>query len=458
MNSMQKIITACSVWCIMVTIIFGKIPPISEKEAFEIGVKAYIYAYPLVIMTVTQQAMTYRGISNKFVNIPTFPTYTFKNIVRPNVDTLYSFAWLDLSQEPLILSVPDTQGRYYLMELMDAWTNVFASLGKRTTGTKAQHFALVGPFWEGTLPQDIKKIKAPTSMVLILGRTQTNGKDDYTFVHQIQIHYTLTSLPEWDRSLITTSSCTFWGSALSQQVAPVDKVAQMDVQTFYTVFTQALKNNPPQKQDCQILTELKKIGIEPGKDFEHTTLSSNIMSSLNKAMKEAQKTIAQKKDTIKTTNGWAMIFDIGTYGTDYLMRALIAQMGIGANLPQDALYPTAFIDSKGRPLNGAYNYVIHFDKDKLPPVNAFWSITLYNSKNFLVKNSIERYAIGDRDNFQLNQDGSLDIYIQHKTPGKDKELNWLPAPAADFNLTMRLYWPKKSVLNKKWDPPAITRI
>ena len=424
---------------------------ISQQEAFDSGVKAYIYAYPLVLMKVTREA---QDTHNNFVHISVFPTDTFKDIVRPNVDTLYSFAWLDLSQGPLILSVPNTHGRYYLIELMDAWTNVFGSIGKRTTGTKAQDFAIVAHGWKGTLPKGIKKVEAPTSMVLMLARTQTNGKDDYSFVRKIQAGYKLTPLG----SEYTPEKKVSYGTAIGNKEAPVDQVAQMDAKNFYTVFAQMLKDNSPQPQDAPLLTELKKIGIEPGKDFASSEISDEIMNALDKAIPAAKRKISKKRDIIKTINGWSMMFDIGTYGTDYLLRAMIAQMGIGANLPEDALYPTAFVDSEGHQLTGKYKYIMHFNKDQIPPVNAFWSVTMYNAQSFLVKNSLDRYALGDRDHIRFNKDGSLDMYIQHESPGKDKESNWLPAPVDSFNVTMRLYWPKESVLDGTWHPPAIRRV
>jgi hypothetical protein len=413
----------------------------------------YIYAYPLVIMGITQNMMTHNGnYINTFVHISEFPTYAFKDIVRPNVDTLYSFAWLDLSAEPITLSVPATQGRYYLMELMDAWTNVFASLGKRTTGTNAQEFIIVGPQWHGEVPPSIKKIQAPTNMVLILARTQIQDKHDYAAGHKVQTGYHLT-LFEQNRSPKTV----LVESAIGTYKAPVDQVTEMDVEDFYLIFSQVLRHNPPAPADGPILALLKTIGIEPGNDFDVRKLAQHVVQEMRAAKNGALEQMAAKKDTVKRVHGWGMMFDIGTYGTDYLTRAMVAQIGIGANLPEDALYPTAFVDADGNPLIGTHNYVIHFDNNKLPPVRAFWSITMYNTQGFLIKNSLHRYALGDRDNLVFNADGSLDIFIQHASPGNDNEANWLPAPEGAFNVTMRLYWPQESVLQGAWSPPAIEK-
>jgi hypothetical protein len=388
------------------------------------------------------------------MNMLKFPDDTFKNIVRPNVDTLYSSAWLNVSKEPIILSVPDTHDRYYLLEFMDAWTNVFASIGKRTTGTSAQNFAIVGPFFNGKLPKRMKIIKLPTNFAWILGRIQTNGKKDYKFVNDIQNKLRLTPLSRWPNDQNNNIDLSMMSL---QKKSPEAEVIKLNAKKFYTIFAKALKLNPPANIDSDILKDLKRIGIEQGKDFDQEKVPQEIMNYLNVAMKKAINLINGKINSIgKIVNGWDIALDIGKYGKDYLKRAIVAKIGIGANLPEDAVYPTAFKDSLGNILNGKKNYVIHFDKDDLPPTtNAFWSITLYNQSSFLVPNSINRYALGDRDDIKFNDDGSLDIYIQNKPPEKNFTSNWLPAPTGNFNLTMRIYWPKKSVINGTWAPPKI---
>lgn len=410
---------------------------IHKKEALENATRAYLYAYPLVLMGITQKAMTQNGAKvNHFVHISEFPTDTFKDIVRPNVDTLYSFAWLDLTAGPLVLSVPDTHGRYYLMELMDAWTNVFASLGKRTTGTQAQNFILVGPSWSGPVPDDSAVIYAPTAMVLILARTQTNGKADYAFVHEIQKGYTLAPLGGGINKALPAVE-----SALGGQMAPVDQVAALDIREFYALFTTLLKTNPPALADGSMPDLFKRLNT----------------AQLQQGKERAFKRMAGNIHNFTPVNGWRIMLDIGTYGTHYLTRAMVAQLGIGANIPADAVYPTAFEDEQGMLLTGKNKYVMHFDKGQLPPVKAFWSITLYNAESFLVQNALGRYALGDRDKLHFNNDGSLDIFIQHENPGPGKESNWLPAPDNEFSVTMRLYWPEERVLNGTWAPPGIKK-
>ncbi len=420
---------------------------------------AYIFAYPLVLVEVTKNSMTsaYAPI-NQFAHLAAFPDERFTAIVRPNVDTLYSNAWLDLEKEPVVLTVPDTRGRYYLLEMLDAWTNVFASVGKRTTGTRQQQFLLVGPSWKGTVPDSLQKIQAPTNTVWILGRTQTNGKKDYDYVHSLQKGYTLTPLNEW-RKKPRVQKTYAPSSNVRLQKAPVDIVAAMDAKTFFQTFAHALKTNPPSYADGDMMNTLKNLGIEPGNDFDAVRVSSEEQTCLEEGMRAAQKEIeTASKNFGKIKNGWRLLYGIGTYGTDYLTRAVVAYVGIGANLPDDAIYPTTFVDNEGNLLDGHHAYVLHFKASEIPPVNAFWSVTLYDDRSFLVGNELKRYGLGDRDPLQFNKDGSLDIFIQHTNPGKEKESNWLPAPLGPFNLSMRLYWPKKDVLDGKWLPPAVKKV
>ncbi len=437
---------------------------ISYKKALDIGKRAYIYAYPLVTMVVTRDIMTDNGkLTNKFTHVSKFPDYTFKDIVRPNVDTAYSFAWLDLSRGPVLLSVPETEGRYYLIQCLDAWTNVFASIGKRTTGTHAQQYLFVGPNFDGTVPAGMHTVESPTNMVLLLGRTQVNGKADYAAVKKIQQGYTLTRVAAMDGAQrtdltsLTTSDRGNVKTALNKSKVPVDVVDALNAYDFFTLFARELKNNPSAPRDKAMVADLKNIGIIIWQEFDPACLGAKT-NVLDGARLAAQKEIIHKKDNLPRVNGWGVMRNIGIYFAHYLTRAMVAHIGIGANVPEDALYPTAFVDGNGNILTGKNKYVIHFDKGQLPPANAFWSITLYNSESFLVKNELNRYALGDRDKLAFNADGSLDIYIQHNSPGKEKESNWLPAPEGEFNVTMRIYWPQESVIDGSWNPPALNKI
>jgi hypothetical protein len=436
---------------------------VTADEAEKIAVDAYIYGYPLVLMDVTKKVTTNvpkvegkRAPVNQLCHLRAFPDYTFTDVVSPNADTLYSFAWLDLAGEPIVLSVPDLGERYYLMPLLDAWTNVFASPGKRTTGNRRGDFAIVGPGWNGNLPAGIQEIKSPTNMVWLIGRTQTDGKDDYANVHGIQDHYVLTPLSALGK-LYTPPANVPVEPGIDMSTPPADQVARMDAAAFFARLNALMKDNPPAAADENALKRFAAIGLKPGKPFDLKSHETAIARGLEQGVRNAQaKIVAEaRKPHGKIVNGWQVLNNTGSYGIAYLWRAVVALIGLGANLPEDAIYPRATTDVAGQPLTGAHRYVIRFPKGQLPPVGAFWSLTVYNAKQTFVQNPLDRYAIGDRDKLKFNDDGSLSLYIQHDSPGKDKESNWLPAPADSFNLIMRLYWPKKDVVDGTWKMPPI---
>jgi hypothetical protein len=439
---------------------------VSADQAAEIAVEAYAFGYPLVLMDVTRQMMTavpkagaLKAPVNQFIHVREFPDPTFTDVVSPNADTLYSTAWLDLTKEPIILSVPDVGKRYYLMEMLDAWTNVFAAPGTRTTGNGRGDFAIVGPQWKGTLPAGVKEIKSPTNMVWLLGRTQTNGKEDYAAVRAIQDQYKLTPLSAWGKDYKPPDNAPV-AAGIDVKTPPVEQVAKMDAATFYARLNTLMKDNPPANADASAVNSIAAIGVAPGTTFDLKSLDPAVAKSVEGSVKTAQaKIVAEaRKPHGKKVNGWDVMTNLGRYGTDYLFRSVVAIVGLGANLPEDAIYPRATEDTDGQPLTGANSYVVHFPKGQLPPVNAFWSLTMYNSKQFFVQNPINRYAIGDRDKLKFNDDGSLTINIQHESPGKEKESNWLPAPADQFNMFMRLYWPKKEIEDGAWKMPGVERV
>jgi len=438
-----------------------------EKEGLEGGVEAVAYGFPLVIMDATRQKISNVATAgpsaapvNQFANMPQFPDASFKDVVRANVDTLYSSAWLELSKEPIVLSVPDTNGRYYLMPMLDAWTNIFASPGKRTTGTKAGHFAITGPSWTGTLPAGVQQLKSPTNMVWIIGRTQTNGPKDYAAVQAIQKQYKLTPLSAFGKPYTPPAGVV--DPTVDMKLAPVEAVAKMSTATFFTTLAALMKDNPPPAADAPMLAKLAKIGIVPGEKFNPAKLDPAVAKGLEKALPVAlEKLTTASKGLGTTSNGWRdPPKTLGDWGTDYGTRAVIALVGLGANLPADAVYPSAYVDGEGRALNGANRYVLHFAKGGEPPVRAFGSVTMYDPDSFFVANPINRYAVSSWMPFKRNADGSLDLYIQKDSPGKDKEANWLPAPASDFNLTMRMYWPNDkapSIVDGTWKPPGLKK-
>jgi hypothetical protein len=449
---------------------------ITEQEAHAIGVNAYIYFYPLVTMDVTRKQFTNiepgkelgKGPMNMFNNVPEYPPANFKGVVRPNFDTLYSIAYLDLTKEPAVVSAPDTNGRYYLLPMLDMWSDVFASPGWRTTGTQAVNFLVTPPGWrpdlrdkfidEFKLPRETQRIDAPTPYVWIIGRTKTDGPPDYDAVHKIQAGFKVTLLSDWGKSSKPIQATI--DPSVDMKTPPKIQVDTMPAGKYFAYAAELLKLQPPHITDEPIVAQMRRIGIELGKSFDIDKVPPAVQKALESAPEEAQKLMQWKIPTLaRVANGWSLNTDtMGVYGNYYLKRAIIAQVGLGANLPEDAIYPLNIGDESGKSLDGANKYTISFEKGAAPPVNAFWSITLYDSEGFQVANSLNRFAVSSWMPFKYNADGSLDLYFQNESPGKDKEANWLPAPKGPFNLTMRLYSPKSEALTGKWNPPSITRI
>jgi hypothetical protein len=439
---------------------------ISANEAQTIAAEAYVYFYPLVTMDLTRkQAINtdprtggLGGPPNTFVNLEAYPAADVRVVVRPNFDTLYSAAWLDLTLEPMVVSVPDTNGRYYLLPMLDMWSDVFASPGSRTTGTKAANFLVAPLGWNGNVPQGLTRINAPTPYVWIIGRTKTDGPADYVAVHEVQKGYKITPLSGWGKPAVAVTQTI--DPSVDVKTPPKTQVDTMAGDKFFAYAAELLKANPPHITDEPIIARIKRIGLEQGKSFDITTVDATVRKAIQDAPAEAQKLMAWKVPTLaRVVNNWSMNTDtMGVYGTYYLKRAIIAQQGLGANLPEDAIYPLNLGDEDGKPLDGASKYVIRFAKDAFPPVDAFWSITLYDSDGFQIGNPLNRFAVSSWMPFKRDAAGSLTLYFQNENPGSDREANWLPAPKGPFNLTMRLYAPRSEALTGVWNPPAIRRV
>jgi len=440
---------------------------VTEQEALDIAVEAYTYFYSLITMDVTRrQATNYarvgevlgRGPANTFVHVREFPPATFRDVVRPNFDTLYSVAWLDLTREPMVLSVPDTGGRYYLMPMLDMWTNVFAVPGKRTTGTGAGRYVVAGPGWSGNVPADAQLIRAPTPYVWVVGRTQTNGVADYPAVRAIQDGYQLQPLSQLGQPPVPVTGTV--DPSVDLTTPPLRQVNAMTPAAYFARAAELLKVNPPGPFDEPILARMRRLGIVAGQSFDLASASPIARAALERGAALAlQRLTAATHTPAPPINGWLVLREfMGVYGTAYLRRSVVTMVGLGANLPEDAIYPLTFVDNGGQPLNGANRYVLRFPRGQLPPANAFWSLTMYDSEGFQVANPINRFAIGDRDNLRTNPDGSVDLIIQNANPGAELQSNWLPAPTGPFNLTMRLYYPGAAMLDGTWNPPAVQNV
>jgi hypothetical protein len=446
--------------------------PMSEEQLTQqAGVEAVIYGLPLVMMDITMKNFTNtpppRGApANQFLHERAFPPASFKQVVRVNVDTLYSSAFLDLSKEPLVLSVPNTHGRYYLLPLMDAWTNVFATPGTRTRGDGAANYLIAGPGWTGTPPTGMEVPRSTTNMAWLLGRTQTNGPGDHAAVREIQDGYRLTPLSRLGQAYSPVKATI--DPSYDAKTPPVEKLKAMSAAQYFNSLATLLKANPPPPADAPLIAKLARIGIVPGQPFDPSRLDPIVAKGLSGSVRvalekvQAAVTLMGAKESNHSRNGWHVPpMAVGNFGTNYQLRAIITLIAFGANLPADAVYPTTFVDGDGKQLSGTHQYILHFAKGETPPVNAFWSVTLYGPDSFFVVNSINRQAISSWMPLEYGSDGSLDIFIQKNPPGKDRESNWLPAPEGDFNLTLRMYWPKDkrpSILDGSWVPPPVTTV
>jgi hypothetical protein len=429
------------------------------------GVEAYVYGFPLIMMDLTKDAGTATTTAgettapiNQFAVMTRYPDASFRAVARTGLDTLFAVAWADLDKEPLVLSVPDTNGRYYVIALFDMWSNVFASISKRTTGTGAANFLIAEPGWQGAAPADVKQtFRSPTRFVWVNGQMQADGPKDYDVVNALQKQYKLTPLSAWGLT----------GSLPSEPPVPADvgakgsplaQVQKMDAGAYFGRLARLMKNNPPFPADAAMIEKLKAVGIEPGKDFDIGKLDPGTAEGVRRAM-DGFALLQKGVSKMKTDNGWiVMPKDMGNYGVDYETRAGIAMVGLGAIEPHDVTYPTAFLDGDDKPLDAANRYVLHFDKGQTPPTNATWSVSMYDPQGFYVPNAINRYDLAAWMPLKTNADGSLDLYIQSSSPGVDKEANWLPAPASGpFNLTLRDYWPRESMLDGTYKVPPIKK-
>ena len=434
------------------------------KDKITLGAEAFLYGYPLVMMETTRvQSAKYIGPENQLRLVRQFPNAQFKDVVRPNVDTLYTTAFISMKDGPWFFEMPANDKRYELMPFMDAWTNVFASPGSRTSGNQGATYLLAGPQWQGTVPKDMTLLKSPTDMVWLIGRTQTNSTADYAVVHDLQNRLRLT---KWDAHNGSASAGTdskkmaspAWQASTEPAVPPLAQMSALSTLEFFNRLMQLMVSNPPAPADAPLLARLAQLEIRPGQAvamswYQHLSFALGRWIAHQRVMKALNNKAMDGSWSVPPLN-------LGRYGSDYNTRAAVAMVGLGANLPEDAIYPNTALDHQGKTLNGQHRYRMHFAANSLPPVKAFWSITAYGADEFLIDNPIQRFALGDRDPLVFNADGSLDIWIQATPPdSKEAHANWLPVQkGAPFLLNARLYWPEDRALKGPWKMPAVERL
>jgi hypothetical protein len=445
---------------------------LSPADAASIATDAYVYGYSLITTDVTRVQMSnvskpegLHAPMGQFLNIPRYPPADYRGVSAPNADTLYSLAWLDLSQ-PVVFSHPDMGKRFYLFEMTDLWMIDFNTPGTRTAGGKAANYLITGPGWSGTVPVGMTQIKSETQYMVILGRTYADGSEaDYKAVNALQAQYKITPLASWGKPFTYVAPPVNANPGFSMTDKPQDVINAMDTSTYFNMMTRLMcKAAPPAAEDAPILAKMATIGIEPCKPFDITKLDPATQAALKDTGKAGMQRISANQDSLgKHVNGWAITIGLGVYGTDYLKRATVAAYGWPANRQEDAVYPYTLTDSTGAKLNGANKYTLTFAKGLTPPVNGFWSITMYMIDGgwWFVPNPLNKFTVSMRDHPKFNPDGSLTLYFQADSPGKDKEANWLPAPKGEFIPMLRMYWPKDtppSILDGSWTPPAVMKV
>jgi hypothetical protein len=434
-------------------------------EDFWLATDAYIYGYPLVTMEMSRRVVTNvmrpegtKAPMGQLIKLREYPNASFRDVTAPNADTLYTTAFLDVGSEPWVLSIPDMENRYFLFPMLDGWTTVFQAPGKRTTGTGAQTYAITGPGWDGALPQGVQEYKSPTNIVWVLGRIYCTGTpEDYKAVHELQDQCKLVPLSSYGKTYNPPEEKV--DPSIDTKTAVRDQVNRMDAKAYFSLLAQLMKFNPPAEADGPAVARFARIGLVPGQDFDASKLNADFAKRIPEVAFDRIMAQFKLNSEVKDVNGWGFTTKTGIYGTDYLMRALVTAIGLGANRPRDAVYPTSLKYDEDQSYEGAHKYVMHFPKGHLPPVSGFWSLTMYDDKYFFVNNPLNRYSISARQDLKANPDGSTDLYIQKDSPGPDKESNWLPAPAGKFVLMLRMYWPNQSapsILDGSWKIPAVT--
>ena len=437
-------------------------------EALEIAVEAYTYAYPLILMEATRRLATNVEFPdfehgsgappNQFTHLRSLPDATSIAAQRPNLDTLYSALWFDVENEPLIVTIPEARERFYALSLLDHWSEVFASPGTRTTGRDAQAFAIIGPSWNGALPQHLRIYRSPTALGWIVGITQLNGPTDLAAVARFQAGLSASPWSSWGQLPRRSRHSVNEAAPLSD---PVDVVASLSSSEFFSQFAQLTRQNPPHAQDYPVLDRIRRIGITLGGRLDLRAISAEARLALEKAPRIAQLGFqAAYEQSLRFVNHWhAIQRPLGVYGTDYRLRAGVALTGLGAHGSEDVVCFGVSRDAAGEPLDSSRCYRVAFPQGQLPPVKAFWSLTLYDQQRRFADNALNRHALrfgAGQAPLPTASDGSTTLYVQRESPGPTREANWLPAPhSGPFSLSLRLYWPRASAITGAWFPPPV---
>lgn len=419
-----------------------------EEFAYAAGLQAYVYGLPLVESMRTAAQMTAvpapqpsgRAPLNHFGHSERPWTHLDRDIVTPANDLLYSMAWLDLGDEPVVLSVPAESQRYWVMALLDAYTNNFVNIGPRTTQGRAMRFALAGPGWSGALPDGVELVRSPTRLVWILGRTLVDDEDDLSAARAVETRFTLAPLSGRDKPFARYATYADGADALD----------------FFDNLARGLAENPPPEADAGLVAMLGRAGIRADVPVREDVLDPRAARGLRRGF-DAGRRFVESTTVSRRAGVWAMNTRMGRFGTDYVVRAATAAKGLGGLASDEALYAMSDFDSGREPLHGSRRYLLRFGAGELPPCDAFWSVSLYGEDRYFTQNAIGRYAIGDRSRgLAHGADGSLEIVVSHEAPAVPS--NWLPAPQGAFYLVLRMYHPREEVRTGGYRIPPVQRI
>lgn len=438
---------------------------VTPAEARAIAKEAYIYGFPMVDDYRIQYAYfvdtknpEYKGPWNKLVNIPRVYTPADTAIQTPNSDTPYSMIGMDLRAEPMVLTVPPIEkDRYFSIQLIDAYTFNFDYIGSRTTGNDGGSFLIAGPGWTGEAPKGANKVyRSETELVLGAYRTQLFNAEDLDNVKKIQAGYKAEPLSAFLGQPAPTPS------PVIDFIKPLTADEERTSLGFFNILNFVLQFAPTVPSETELMARFAKIGVGAGKTFDASALLPDQKTAIEQGMADAWADLENLKKRIdagEVTSG--DLFGTREYlKNNYLYRMAGAVLGIYGNSKQEAMYPVYAVDAAGQKLDGANRYTVHFAPGRLPPVNAFWSMTMYElPSSLLVANPINRYLLNSPmlPQFVKDADGGLTFYVQNESPGKDKEPNWLPAPKGPFMTILRLYWPKEAALDGSWKAPPMTK-
>jgi hypothetical protein len=427
---------------------------LSYSPTRSIAEEAYAFFYPLVIMEKTRQThMAVGSEMGRLFHQRKRSTHKERTVARPNADTLFSSVWLDLNNGPVILKTPESLGRYYMYQVLDAWSDTICVVGSRTVGEGPTSVAFVPTGWTGHLPEGVFAVTAPTRTLWIIGRVYVAGDDDLSaalaFQNAVELIQSQGSNEATTKELFPPVT-----------MPPVAQVGALSAEEFFNLGAALMARETPHGTDGSQLLRLARLGFLPGKVFKFSEQSEEVQEALGSAPLSVLPRLKRpRNDPFAMVNGWHINrSQIGVWANSYFLRALVALVGLAANPVEDALYPGLLKDSEGNRIDGAVNYKLHFEPGNTPPADAFWSITAYDADGFLIENELNRYCIGSSDQIEYNEDGSLDIYLGPTLPSESPLSNWLPTCEGGSNPSLRLYDPRPEAYDGTWKPPVAQRI